>query len=181
MRFFLAIVAILAAAAVIGGVWYWYGLSSVQEPLSYQEIKHKEDFEKLTHILLPTTRAVLERDGEVAQPIAFGIEMNDQLDFLNAEGNSTVDSLKLIIRDFKEGAHNGYYRSVAVAYDTTRHDPGQAPYDAIEFRFEHIDGEALRGWFPYRREGKRKFWYGQTHYVKAPLEVFTHHNLEWGD
>lgn len=181
MPFILVLLIVLVACLGLDGVGYWYLSSELPVPLSYLDIQHREDYEKLIDILVPTTKAVLERDGEVAQPIAFGIEVTDRLDIINPEAGSTLESLQLIVRDFKQGAHNGYYRSVAVAYDITRHDPRLPPRDGIEYRFENVQGESIRAWFPYHKLAPHKYWYGAVHFVKAPLEVFSHHNIEWGD
>lgn len=180
MAFFLRLFLLLVIGLGAEGGLSWYFISTTPEPMSYLDIRHQEDYEKLINVLVPTTRAVLERDGEVAQPIAFGIEMGDQVDFLNAEGKSTIESLRLIVRDFKQGAHSGFYRSVGVAYDTTRNFEGRT-FDAIEFRFEHIDGEAFRAWFPYYKHGAGNVTYGPIHFERQTPEVFSHHNLEWGE
>jgi hypothetical protein len=172
---------VLIPCLVIGAAFYWWQLRQVPVPMSYADIQEKDDYERIIHILLPTIKGVLERDGEVPQPVAFGIEMNDHIDFLEPQGSSTLDSLKQIIREFKFGAHAGALRCAAVAYDVVRKDPDRPPYDALEFRFEHSNGDAFRGWMTYKQKAPHKYEYGVIHYERMERVIFSRHNVEYGD
>jgi hypothetical protein len=180
VRYILRLLAVLMISLAMEAGLGLYTWNATPDPISSQDIKHVEDYEKLINLVLPTTKNVLERDGDIAQPIAFGVEMTGPVDFINPEGNSTLDSLRRIMKEFKLGAHSGYYRSIAIAYDTTRQDGGPT-FDAIEFRFEHIDGEAFRGWLRYKARGPHKYWYGPIHLQRVGLDVFSHQNIEYGE
>ncbi|MDB5102145.1 MAG: hypothetical protein JWM80_6566 [Cyanobacteria bacterium RYN_339] len=171
----------LLAVGAFGGGLYWWELRQVPQPLSYADIQEKDDYERLINILLPTVKGVLERDGELPQPVAFGMEMNDHLDFLEPQGSSTLDSLSQIVHDFKFGAHAGQIRCTAIAYDVMRKDPGIPPYDALEFRFEHINGDAVKGWLSYKQVAPHKFQYGVIHFERMDRVIFSRHNVEYGD
>jgi hypothetical protein len=172
---------VLIACLALGGALYWWELHQTPLPMSYADIQEKDDYEKLIHILLPTVKEVLQRDGEVAQPVAFGIEMNDHMDFFEPQGSSTLDSLKLIIREFKHAAHAGQLRCAAIAYDVARKDPGRPSFDALEFRFEHINGDAFKGWLPYKQVAPHKYEYGVIHFERMAREIYNRHNVEYGD
>jgi hypothetical protein len=172
---------VLTLVVVLGGGLYWWELRQVPVPMSYADIQEKDDYERMINILLPTLKGVLERDGEIPQPVAFGMEMNDHMDFLEPQGSSTLDSLKLIIKDFKHGAHTGQLRCTAIGYDVVRKDPGVPPYDAMEFRFEHINGDAVKGWLSYKQVAPHKYQYGVLHFERMEKIIFNRHNVEYGD
>jgi hypothetical protein len=180
LRFIIQLLTVLVIALGLESALGFYVWNSTPDPLSSQDIQHVEDYEKLINLAIPTAKNILERDGDIAQPIAFGIEMTGPVDFLNPQGNSTLDSLKRIIHEFKQGAHSGFYRSIAIAYDTNRQEGGPV-FDALEFRFEHIDGESLRGWLRYKRRGPHQFWYGPVHLQRFANDVFSHQNIEYGE
>jgi hypothetical protein len=181
LRFILRLLAVLVVGLAAEAAYFYFELQRIPVPMGYEDIQHKDDYERLINITLPTAKAVLERDNDLPQPIAFGLEMNDQMAFLEPQGNSTLDSIQLIIRDFKQAAHAGLYRATAIAYDTVHYDSYRAPFDAIEFRYEHVGGDYLRGWVRYIKKPDGTYWYGLVHMERQPAVVFSRHNIEFGD
>jgi hypothetical protein len=136
------------------------------------------DFDKLLNVLLPFAKKMLREHGSF-NPFGAVMESDDEPRMVGAkvEGNEfpkAVDLIQILEAEFRKNAKEGTIKASAICIDVRVTPPGeQEKTDAIQLRFEHVGGQALSAFLPYKKGKAEEMIYGEMYLERELRTIFT--------
>jgi len=115
--------------------------------------------------------ASLTSDGEIVMATAF----------IRMEVSDPVTMIDLIVRGFQEVAGNGKIRATGVCLDMRIVPPNETEkIDAICVKLEHIEGDCVDVYLPYKKGWLGRYKFGQMFAARGDAQVFATRGLSDG-
>ena len=115
--------------------------------------------------------ASLTSDGEIAMAAAF-ISMDD---------SDPVTMIEFIVRGFQEEAGKGKIRATGVCIEMRIVPPNETEMtDVICVKLEHIEGDCLDVYLPYKKGWLGRYKFGRMFAVRGDAQVFATRDLSDG-
>ena len=116
------------------------------------------DLHELLRLTLPFVRQQLEKRGGF-YPFGASVTTGGQIEFEAAEVESEQPApdelLGVLIAALRRRARGQQIRAAAVCFDVRVRPPGRSDVvDAACARLEHVNGEAIDAFLPYRKGGR---------------------------
>jgi hypothetical protein len=134
------------------------------------------DLDELLNALLPFAQEMLAKHGEFF-PFGGSVATDGEIAHVGAHSGDerppSQEVIDLLITGFAKQAKEGRIRAAAICLDVRTIPPGQSEKtDAICTRLEHVNGEAVDVFLPYRKGRLGKHKYGELFASKGEHYVF---------
>lgn len=136
----------------------------------------RADLDALLNVLLPLAEETLERHGEF-YPFGAGMGKNGEISqvagYPGGEHPESQEVLRLLVGGLKAQAQDGGLRAAGICLDVRTIPPGEVDkVDAVCTRLEHVDGEAIEVFLPYRKGLLGGIDYGDLFAREGTPQVF---------
>jgi hypothetical protein len=134
------------------------------------------DFAVLLTALVPFAEQMLIKHGEFfpfAATITAAGTVVQAGAHMGEEHPKSQDIIDVFIRAFRDQATRAEIRAVGICLDVRTIPPGQTEKtDAISARLEHVNGQAIEVFKPYKRDGSGCLTFGKLFANKGRRPVF---------
>jgi len=136
------------------------------------------DLDQLLNALLPFAQQMLREHGEF-HPFGGSMQTDGTISMAGAKVDGTdhpkaVDLIQLLEAGFQKNAEQGKIKASGVCFDVRVIPPGkQDKTDAIQANLEHIEGQAVSIFLPYKKGLFKKVTYGKLFATPAQHKIFT--------
>ncbi len=136
----------------------------------------RPDLDALLNVLLPFARQMLAKHGEFF-PHAAAMTVEGQVKLVDAyDGNEHPKSqavLDMLHAGLREEAQKAEIRAAGVCFDVRAQPLGRSEKtDAIQVNLEHVDGEAISVFLPYKKSIFGRLKYGDLFATPGPQVLF---------
>lgn len=134
------------------------------------------DLDELINVVLPFAQNMLGRHGEFypfgASKSADG-EIANVAAYTEDERPSSNEVVDRLISGFRTQANSNELGAAAVCFDVRVTPPGEPKEtDAICVRLEHLEGDAVQVFLPYRKGWFGRYRFGELFAVTGEREIF---------
>jgi len=137
----------------------------------------REEAEKVMHAGLPSARRAVA-DGRELTPFAFVMASTGDIRRIapteQSPGLASEEGVDSLVRDLREGAETGHYKSIAIFVEVSIEPPaGGGKTEAVEVMLEHRDGYCVNAFFPFTRQADGAAEFAGFFAAPRPGAVFT--------
>ena len=135
------------------------------------------DFETLLNELLPFAQQTLDKQGGF-YPFGAAMDRDGKVNYVMAqpddnENPAPQDVIDLLVDGFRDRVPKDGLKAIGICFDGRVVPPRESTKsDAISFRFEHMSGEAVRVFLPYRKTLSGRVEYGELFATAGSVSVF---------
>ena len=134
------------------------------------------DLDELMNALLPFAQEMLRKHGAF-YPFAGSMSTAGEIaqvgGYTGDEQSPTKEVIDLLVGGLGEEARLGEIRAAAVCLDVRTIPPGKSEKtDAICVRLEHLNGESVDVFLPYRKGWLGKYTFGDLFATKGDRRIF---------
>ncbi len=133
------------------------------------------DFDPLVNWLLPFAKQMLAENGEFhpfaammktdGEIVAVGVQLDD--------GASTQEVLDFMVQALRAEATRGEIKASGICLDVRTIPPGSdQKTDAICVRLEHVEGDTVEVYLPYRKKFFGKIAFGELFAARGECAIF---------
>jgi len=136
------------------------------------------DLDQLLNALLPFAKQMLEKHGEF-YPFSATMQRDGAIRLVNgvigdSEHPRPTEIIAFLEAAFKKQPEQGEIKAAGICYDVRVIPPGkQDKTDAILASLEHIEGQAVSVYLPYKKGLFKKVTYGDLFATSAQHKIFT--------
>ena len=137
---------------------------------------NRADLDQLLNFLLPFAQQQFKKQGEFF-PFGAAMTADGRIQAVDThDGREQPPSQELIdmlIQGFQIDAAEGQLRAIGICADVLITPPGsQDKTDAVRVSLEHVEGEAVDVYLPYRKRFLKRFSFGELFAMQRTPVVF---------
>jgi hypothetical protein len=136
------------------------------------------DLDELLNVLLPFAKQMLAEYGSF-NPFGAVMESDGKPRMVGADIKGTdfpkaVELIQILEAEFHRNAEEGTIKASGICIDVRVTPPGELEKtDAIQLRFEHVGGQALSAFLPYKKGKNEEMIYGEMYLERELRTIFT--------